>query len=120
MRPLGPVARTSDKLTPRSRANLRVAGAASTFPVGAADACAACDSTDERAGGTTTSMAGLPLALTLVASLTEPAAPATSMVTITAPTAQLLPSSAKICAMVPALGDGISTVALSVMTSTIG
>src|SRR6185369_17658426 len=48
------------------------------------------------------------------------APPASSMTTMTAPTAQVEPSAARISLMTPDFGDGISTVALSVMTSTIG
>jgi hypothetical protein len=48
------------------------------------------------------------------------ASPASAIVTITVPTGTTWPSSARSAAIVPARGAGISTLALSVMTSTSG
>ena len=122
-RPFSPVAWTDCRSTPSSRASLRVAGVARTFapfdwvwlalapaPVLAAaldgvDAAGAC---------------ACPLLLCAAVGAAAGAPPATSIVTITAPTLQISPAGALILVTLPARGEGISTVALSVMTSTIG
>ena len=115
-RPAGPVPVTSRMSTSTSRASLRVAGVASTPASRAftpllrgARSPGAADGDDGRrraaAGG---------------AAAPAQAASATSIAIRTFPTGQIWPSANISLATRPARGVGISTVALSVMISTIG
>ncbi len=107
---------------------MRVAGVASTravlVPFDLPGACAAltvavaaCVAVSAAAAPTCAS--ALP-DFAVAAGVAEVAAPSVSIVTSTLPTGQSWPSAYMRLATRPARGDGISTVALSVMTSTIG
>src|SRR4051794_24505292 len=115
MRPWGPLPSTSSRATPSSRARRRVAGAASGGPEARAAPGAA--GTRAPAGGTAAAGGaagraraepGRPL----------PAAAVGSSTTSGAPTSTLSPSAAHSRVTTPVAGDGRTTIALSVWTST--
>src|SRR5215471_2802573 len=112
MRPPGPVPASLSSATPSSLASARTAGVASTRPPAAGAAAAT-------AGLAATAVA--PAAACAEAEAAGAAAPpATAMLTSTVPTGTTVPSSTRIDSIVPVRGDGISTLALSVITSTSG
>src|SRR5215211_8301476 len=99
----GPVPLTEARSTPSSLAILRTSGVARTLASSAA-AASCCGAGSAR--GFSSATAGV--------------APSSPMTTRTVPTGTIWPSSTRICATLPAAGDGISTVVLSVCTSTSG
>src|SRR5882757_6896431 len=132
MRPAGPVPRTWRRSTPASRARRRTAGEAIGFspgarggPIGArvtggggADGTAAGWGAGVGIGAAGFSTGACAAAASRGAAATSSLpSPATSSRTSSAPTARTLPTSAPSATTVPATGDGISTVALSVITA---
>jgi hypothetical protein len=113
-RPAGPVAVTLWMSTPMSRASLRVAGVASTAPPAPLD-CAAAVTAAAGAFGRDAGTSGAP-----AGAVAFPGSPSRSITMSTLPTGQRSPSANMRLATRPGRGAGISTVALSVMTSTIG
>ena len=110
MRPCGPLPVTSSSATPRSRASLRVVGAASGGPVrGEAEAASpSWARTGAARGAARAGVAAPPLA----------AAPSASITASTEPTSSVSPGSPHSRVMTPSAGHGMTTVALSVWIST--
>ena len=111
--PPGPLPPTASSATPSSFASARTAGAAcARAPGGAAGGAAA--RVAVAAAVTVAAWAGATAAAGTAPSL------ATAIEMITVPTGTTWPSAAWSEAITPARGEGISTLALSVMTSTSG
>src|SRR5436190_2492726 len=131
IRPAGPVPRTWRRSTPASRARRRTAGDASGFspggrggPTGArlagASGAVGTLGAEDRGTAAITGAVGRSAgggASRGAATTSSLPSPATSRRTSSAPTATTPPTSAPSATTVPATGDGISTVALSVMTA---
>ena len=110
MRPFGPVPLTRSSATPSSLASARTAGVTSMRAPGAPGEAAAGWLTAAAAGAASAGAAATGAA----------AVPATAIVTMIVPTGTTCPSSAPNERIVPVRGEGISTLALSVITSTRG
>ena len=108
IRPPGPVGWTPTRSTPSSLASCRTAGVARTASTGS--------------GGTTATSgsAGAASRVSRRSTARSSCSPSSPITTSTAPTGAISPSSTRILSTVPARGDGISTVVLSVCTSTSG
>jgi len=112
MRPPGPLPRTARMSTPSSRASRRVAGVAATGPpAGAVSRTGEGAAGAVGAGGAGAGRAG---------ALAGTGAPLSEKVTSTAPTFTVCPGVTWIFSTRPPIGDGISTCALSVSTSSRG
>src|SRR6266849_7604239 len=117
-RPFGLEAVTCSRSTPSSKASLRTAGAASTRFFGGGDASAVEMEEDDAlavwVAGLVVTLLNEPL------SFVDERSSGVSKTTRTSPTFATWPASTLISLMRPDTGEGISTRALSVSTSTIG